>query len=1202
MTDKPDPTRNWSFLSKFASLLVAGTALLISNFVQADTPTLNTYTTAGSGTWACPAGVNLVQVEVWGGGGGGGGSYKPSGGKNGDGGGGGGGAYASFNAYLVSAGNYSFSVGTAGAAGANPTTGTGGNGGNGSDSWFVSNITLDASGGAGGTAGIGTASAGGVGTGGNGGAVGTTGDNKYTGGNGAAASTVNSSGGGGSSGANTGNGMNASFQYGGSAVGDGGGGGNGGPTTTPSVGSTPGGGGGGSRTTSAGSAAGLAGGSGQVQFTYYVTPSTQASGVSFSSVGSANMVVSWASGNGGSSLVLVKAGSAVNSAPVNGTIYTPNTVFGSGSQLGTGNYAVYQGTGSTVTISGLAVGTTYYVAVYAVNGAGTVLAEYLTSSPATGSQTTVSVPSLTSPTKSGLELNSVTLGATVSSANGATITEYGIVWNTSGNPTTLDHKIIAGTSVAPPSTFTVSATGLPVSATIYYAGYATSSAGTGYSLSDSFTYSPQLAWAATGSGTWNVNSSGNLVWQDSAANTTYYQDGDQAVFNDTGSGTVALNSAVNPASLMVSNNVSTYTITGSGAIAGAISLTKLGTNTLTLATANTYTGGTTNGAGTLILGNAAALGTGTLTMNGGNLDSSPANLVNANNNPQAWNADFTFAGSQNLNLGNGNVTLGASRQVTVSANTLTVGGVISGANFGLTKSGNGTLILNTLNTYAGGTTVNGGVLALPSNNGSGGVGSIIGSLTVNSGAEAQSGNSWSLGYGKNYVTNIFLNGGTLTFTGGSSYPNDTGFAGTNLTMSGATVQANNGGSGFDFYSGSGSSQTTYVNVVSNPVVSVISCQMDLRVGGSGSVVFNVAGSGSGNDVLISGNIVPTTAARYGGSIVKTGAGVMTLSAINPCTNSINLNAGKLVGVTSGSCSNSAFTVASGATNTVKLAGAGGQFTCNGLTYNSGTSYQELDFQNYPPSTTTAPLNVTGTGSGVLTANNTVNLSLLNAPAWTSVGTYPLIHYTATDPIVSSFNLLTALPGNFNGSVIVDGGNKNVSLAINLIAPNLSYTNVPGVPRIITLSDIAGAGLQSLQSSPSYSFMGVSATSTAGGSVIYNAGNIEYAYPASGNPASDSFTYTVSDGAVSATATVTITFASAFGSQLSTTGTDGSGHPVIKFHGIPGYTYHMQRASSLSPANWMTLPNTVTCAGNGVGTWTDTNTPIPNPVFYRLTYP
>ena len=46
------------------------------------------------------------------------------------------------------------------------------------------------------------------------------------------------------------------------------------------------------------------------------------------------------------------------------------------------------------------------------------------------------------------------------------------------------------------------------------------------------------------------------------------------------------------------------------------------------------------------------------------------------NNAQTWSGDFAFAGSNNLNLGSGTVTMSSSRTVTVASDNLTVGGVI----------------------------------------------------------------------------------------------------------------------------------------------------------------------------------------------------------------------------------------------------------------------------------------------------------------------------------------------------------------------------------------------------------------------------------------------------------------------------------------------------------------------------------------------
>jgi fibronectin-binding autotransporter adhesin len=146
-------------------------------------------------------------------------------------------------------------------------------------------------------------------------------------------------------------------------------------------------------------------------------------------------------------------------------------------------------------------------------------------------------------------------------------------------------------------------------------------------------------------------------------------------------------------------------------------LTKAGGGTLALNGVNTFAGGVTLNAGTLSLGNAAALGVtaGTFTIAGGtSLNSTSSNLVLNTNNAQAWNGDFTFLGTQNLNLGTGTVTLGGSRAVTVNANTLTVNGIISGSGLSLSKFGAGTLQLSSAgkSTFDGGLVLRGGTFRL----------------------------------------------------------------------------------------------------------------------------------------------------------------------------------------------------------------------------------------------------------------------------------------------------------------------------------------------------------------------------------------------------------------------------------------------------------------------------------------------------------
>ena len=93
-------------------------------------------------------------------------------------------------------------------------------------------------------------------------------------------------------------------------------------------------------------------------------PTTQASNISFQNTTDTSTTLSWLRGNGYSVLVLAKEGGSVDADPESGTLYTGDTLFGTGDEIGVGNYVVYTGTGTNTTVAGLTSGTQYYFNVY----------------------------------------------------------------------------------------------------------------------------------------------------------------------------------------------------------------------------------------------------------------------------------------------------------------------------------------------------------------------------------------------------------------------------------------------------------------------------------------------------------------------------------------------------------------------------------------------------------------------------------------------------------------------------------------------------------------------------------------------------------------------------------------------------------------------------------------------------------------------
>ena len=149
-------------------------------------------------------------------------------------------------------------------------------------------------------------------------------------------------------------------------------------------------------------------------------------------------------------------------------------------------------------------------------------------------------------------------------------------------------------------------------------------------------------------------------------------------------------SLTNSILLLVGTNL---TVSGSNnlTLGGVISsigrLTKSGSSTLTLSRTNTYGGGTTLNAGTIILGANAALSTGMLTLGG----------------------NGTLQSNDDARLVSNLIATGGNTLTVSGASNLALSGAISGTG-ALTKSGAGTLTLSGTNTYTGTTTISAGTL------------------------------------------------------------------------------------------------------------------------------------------------------------------------------------------------------------------------------------------------------------------------------------------------------------------------------------------------------------------------------------------------------------------------------------------------------------------------------------------------------------
>jgi len=394
---------------------------------------------------------------------------------------------------------------------------------------------------------------------------------------------------------------------------------------------------------------------------------------------------------------------------------------------------------------------------------------------------------------------------------------------------------------------------------------------------------------------------------------------------------------------------------------GTLSLVKTGTGTLILTGASTYTGGTTVNAGSTLQFGAggAALGSiaGSITNNGtvvvdttthgnfytgmtgsGSFIKRGSATMYAVNNHQ-YTGDMTVEKGMLWfvnGLPQGNMIIGSTGQVDAQlTSSMTYNGIISGSGT-LGKRGAGTLTLTANSPFTGAILVLGGNVQI----GNGGTsGNIAGPIVF------QGGNFLTFDRSDDFTFAGAVTGGSLVKNGAGTMVATGVLSPTSTTISGGTLRIGDGGT-------SGSLSGSVTN--------------------NAALVFNRSNS------LTFGGIVSGT-----GSLIKLGAGTLTLTGANSYTGATTVTSGTLMaGSATPFGSNSALTVSSGAsldlggfsTSIGSLSGAG--------TVTNSTAAATLTAGGLDTNTTFTGVLQNGAGVLALTKTGTGSLALSGTNTYT----------------------------------------------------------------------------------------------------------------------------------------------------------------------------------------------------------------------------
>ena len=408
-----------------------------------------------------------------------------------------------------------------------------------------------------------------------------------------------------------------------------------------------------------------------------------------------------------------------------------------------------------------------------------------------------------------------------------------------------------------------------------------------------------------------------------------------AIFNlSTATQTLAMNIG------LVGGNQQMNALSGNIAINGVISdgdggapsgsgIVKYGAAALVLAASNGYSGGTVLNQGTIEVGNGHALGSGLLTIAGGEISSSGAGgFTLANTYSLAGNAAFgDSVNSGPLSFSGSGTLAAANLQIAVNS-PVTLGGPIGGG-FGWTLLGPSVMTLAGSNTFSGTTTVAGGTLQLNTS----GAAALKGNLAVAGGAVQMlqsnqiasaasvsvAGGLLSIGANSNTVAGLQLTGGSIGGTTGSLTSNTAydmqngavsvvlaGTAGMNITNGGTVLlSAANTFSGPTNIANGTLVLSHYLALQNSTAIVSSNGVLGFAAGTTAATLGGLSGGGNVDLDTAAAEPVALTVGRNGqtsaysgnlsgaGGLVKVGSGMLTLGGTSSYSGATNVSTGTL---------------------------------------------------------------------------------------------------------------------------------------------------------------------------------------------------------------------------------------------------------------------------------------------------------------------